>query len=117
MSGVETFTELDVDERRELLEDLEAVDPGARVRLTWDSNRSRSEISVEGTAREVDTDVPLVIRTDERKGDIVAYVWSLEDKYHSGIVAESTGSRSTRRTPTLGEVLDVEVLGDQEGSA
>lgn len=113
-----TETELDVDERRALLEKLRAVDEFRDVRLTWDSNRSDRPVAIEGLAvphdrlRGTNDYLVLVVETDERKGSIYVKAREkfMENPWHAPIVAYSTGGRFTNRNPRLGELLDVEVL-------
>ncbi|MFD1599333.1 hypothetical protein [Halobellus rarus] len=112
MSSSETFTRLDVEERRDLLGRLEAVESGAQVRLSYDSTRSSNDQSIE--ARVVDHDaVALYGFTSDLKGDVFVQVWNIEAKHHEGIVIKTTGGRSTNRQPRLGELLDVEVISDE----
>lgn len=114
MSDTETFTELDVDERRELLEQVRDVGLGETVRLTWDSRRSDDYVSVVGVTGTYpgEEDVALYVKTNERKGRIYVKVREghMENVYHSPIVAYSTGGTFSRRQPRLGELIDVKVL-------
>ncbi|MFD1601010.1 hypothetical protein ACFSBX_18920 [Halobellus rarus] len=112
MSSTETFTRLDVDERHDLLERIETIEPGARVRISYDSARSSNDQTVE--ARVVDQDdVALYGRTSDLKGSVYVDVWNLDAKYHAGIVVKTTGGRLSNREPSLGELLDVEVIDDE----
>lgn len=110
---LETYTELDVDERRDLLEDIEAIKPGDHVRLRWPSSRSSNVVEAEGVVRPSE-DTPLYVRCRDRTGDIYVNVRNLENIHYAGIVAKSTGSRHSGREPTLGELLSVEVIDDAE---
>ncbi|WP_434521312.1 hypothetical protein [Halorubrum sp. AS12] len=112
MSSEETFTRLNIDERYDLLERLEAIDPGERVRLTYDSSRSPDDKSVEGRVMDHD-EATLCARTDDLKGDVFVDEWNIEAKHYAGLVVKTTGGRSTRRQPRLGELLDVKVIDDE----
>jgi len=112
MTSNETFTRLDIDERRALLERLETIDAGERVRLTYDSSRSPDDKSVEGRVVDHD-DATLYARTDDLKGDVFVDEWNIESKHHAGLVVKTTGGRSSRRQPRLGELLAVEVIDDE----
>lgn len=112
MSSNETFTRLDVDERRDLLERVEAIGASERVRLTYESSRSRNDKSVDGYTTDLG-DAALYARTDDLKGDVFVDVWKLEAKHYAGLVVKTTGGRNTRRQPSLGELLDVEVITDE----
>lgn len=111
----ETFTELDVDERRALEEDLEAVDPGQTVNLSWPSSRSGNTMTVTVVVVSHDgDDVLLYGKTDERVGDIYVQRVSvdIDNRHHPPFVAFSTGNWGTGREPRLGELLAVEVVDE-----
>lgn len=118
MAEGETFTELDVAEREDLAAAVRDVELHHPVRLTWVSARSGSPVSIGGRSVPLDRlrgrmkHVELAVATDERKGTIYVEIRDkhMENAYHAPIVAHSTGSRYTSRTPRLGELLEVEVL-------
>lgn len=111
MRSLETFTRLDIDERRELLEHIKTIDPGEQVRISYESSRSSSDQTVQARVNGHD-DVPLYGRTDDLKGDVFVDIWNIESKHHAGLVVKTTGGRTTSRQPSLGELLDVEVIDD-----
>lgn len=115
----ETFTELDVEERRELLEKVESLPYGENVELTYFSSRRGSgPITRAGVTRAVEavrdeeSDIEVYVKTDELKGNIIVEVMEdhMENKHHAPIVARVTNYRGRRRTKRLGELLDVEVI-------
>lgn len=118
MSDTETFTELDVDERRALIEDLRGVGIGEDVAVSWPSSRSTNTVTVTGKtsakAKRFDDDVWLYVKTTERKGDLVVKVHEdmIENRYHAPVSVHITGSHYHQGNRRLGELLDVEVLDD-----
>lgn len=98
-------TEEDVDG---LEAQLEGIDPGTTVILSWASPRSGNRISATGTA--MDSDDHLFIMTTssrKRRGRIYAYRnGALE------ISAVSTGSPHTKKTTSMGWVVDVQTEAD-----
>lgn len=119
MGDPETFTELSVQERRDLREKILSTGEYRDVRLTWDSNRSSQPVSIEGKTAPLDRltggsgrNVEMVVETDERKGLVYVEVMEnhMENAWHAPIVAYTTGSPASGRNPRLGELLDVEVI-------
>ena len=108
----ETFTELDIDERRQLRDEVEAIESGQRIRLTYDSRRSHNDQTVEVRTK-THEEVALYGYTDDLKGDIYVKIRDdLTKKHHAGLIVRTTGGRTTSRQPQLGELLSVEVIDD-----
>jgi hypothetical protein len=85
----------------ELEEQLEAVDPGHEISLSWASQRSTGAVTVEGTVQEHDSGL-LYMTTDERKSDIGV---RRRGQYEIGVNAISGN-----RNESIGWLVDVEVL-------
>lgn len=115
MTETMTFTELDVDERRDLLERVEAIEPGDEVRVRYDSSRSDDYVEAEGQAMPA-SNVPLLVDTDDLKGDLFVKVLKMESRHHPGMIARTTGSAFSNQQPRLGELIDVTVLTDEPES-
>lgn len=101
-------TEDDVDE---LEAQLEALEVGTDVRLTWSSVRSSDPVSIDATALPHDGRLAAFFRTDERKSDFATYRRGRRE------ISVTAMSRTTNRNETVGWLLEVEVLDDQGGDS
>ena len=96
----QTVAEIDA-----LEEQLDEIETGDRVRLTWTSSRSKNERSAEGTAAEHPVH-GICVQTDDLKGDIIAH--------RNGKWEITVRSETSRQGQSLGWLVDLEFL-DRSG--
>jgi len=107
--------ELEPDERVALFEKARSLEPGTEVELTWWSSRASGDgrISREGEVGEGDP--VMLFLTDETKCDYCLRGVNLEKRYGGiNVVGKSPASN---RNPTVGHLLDIEVLDDRGDEA
>jgi len=113
---VDTFTETDVGERRELLEAIDDLEARDVVSLIWHSRRAKDGRVAAVATVEKNLGAKVLFDVDERETDIYLDVRpnQLTNRWHAPAVAYSTGKRHTSREPRLGELVDIKSIEEGE---